>query len=178
MSLAENGAAVRATLPPFLEQTEKDDLYMTALAIEELNDRRAVGPLIRVLLEDANPHRRYWAARALGWISRRGRAAAMALGACVHDGAQPHTAREEAAESLTYVGIPETIVQMIAALRDPDMQLRLWAGAIGGTTASSERWNPFWMIGRLRRETGGRLAWKLWRCWQNRGRRRWIIAPG
>lgn len=67
---------LKALLAAFFSLTGKDDLYATALQIEGLNDKRAVRPLIRALLEDENPHRRHAAARALGWIgeprARRG----------------------------------------------------------------------------------------------------------
>src|SRR5438045_3001393 len=109
LDVAGDGEAVQALLRLFFEQTEKDDLYATALTLESLDDRRAVPPLIRALLEDSNPHRRHGAARALGWIYHPGRAAALALARCLVDPAQPQPAREEAAESLAYVGTRETI---------------------------------------------------------------------
>jgi HEAT repeat protein len=83
--------------------------------------------LIHALLEDGNQHRRHAAARALGWIRCPGRAAAVALSQCVVDPAQPQAAREEAAESLAYVGTRETIDPLIAVLRDPDVRIRFWA---------------------------------------------------
>ncbi len=127
LAISGDDQAVQALLKLFFEQAEKDDLYSTALALEKLNDRRAVPPLIQALLEDGNPHRRHAAARALGWISRPGRAAALALAQCLVDPTQPQQAREEAAESLSYVGTRETIEPLIAALRDPDVRIRFWA---------------------------------------------------
>ena len=62
-SPAPGEGEVQALLRFFFEQTEKDDLYHTALTLESLNDRRAVPPLIHALLEDGNPHRRHAAAR-------------------------------------------------------------------------------------------------------------------
>jgi hypothetical protein len=127
LAVAGGGEAVRTLLGLFFEQTERDDLYATALTIEGLNDRRAVPPLIRSLLHDENPHRRHAAARALGWIRRPGRAAALALAHCLVDAAQAQPAREEAAESLAYVGTRETIEPLISVLRDPDVRIRFWA---------------------------------------------------
>jgi len=127
LSISGDDQAVQALLKLFFEQTEKTDLYNTALALEELDDRGAVPPLIHALLEDGNPHRRHAAARALGWIRWPGRAAAVALAQCVGDLAQPQPAREEAAESLAYVGTQETIYPLIAVLRDPDVRIRFWA---------------------------------------------------
>jgi HEAT repeat protein len=127
LSVAEDRRPVQALLKLFFEQTEKDDLYATALTLEELNDRRAFPPLIRALLEDANPHRRHAAARALGWIHRPGRAAALALARCLADDKQPQPAREEAAESLASVGRRETIGPLISVLHDPDVRIRFWA---------------------------------------------------
>ena len=43
------------------------------------------------------------------------------------DPAQPQPAREEAAESLAYVGTRETIEPLISVLRDPDVRIRFWA---------------------------------------------------
>lgn len=134
-------AGARALLEVFFRQTEKDELYTTALAIERLNDRFAVPALIDALLRDANPHRRRAAARALGWIRRPGRAAALALGECLADPAQPQPAREEAAESLAYVGTGETIYALESVLQDPDVRLRFWAvfGLGGYHNRHSER---------------------------------------
>lgn len=140
LSISGDDQAMRALLKLFFEQTEKDDLYTTALALQELNDRRAVQPLIHALLEDRNPHRRHAAARALGWIRRPGRAAALALAQCLVDPAQPQPAREEAAESLSYVGTRETIEPLIAALRDPDVRIRFWAVfGLGGSGRGNAR---------------------------------------
>jgi HEAT repeat protein len=89
--------------------------------------------LIHALLEDDNPHRRHAAARALVWISRPRRAATLALARCLVDPTQPQPAREEAAESLAYVGTRETIEPLIAVLGDPDVRIRFWAVfALGG----------------------------------------------
>lgn len=134
-------AGARELLAVFFRQSEKDELYTTALALERLNDRAAVPPLIEVLLRDANPHRRHAAARALGWIQQPGRAAALALAECLADPAQPQAAREEAAESLAYVGSEETIYALESVLRDPDVRLRFWAvfGLGGYHNRKSER---------------------------------------
>ena len=127
LAVAGGKEAVQILLDLFFEQTAKDDLYRTALTLESLDDRRAVPSLVRALLEDANPHRRHAAARALGWIRRPGRTAALALAQCLVDTTQPQPAREEAAESLAYVGTPETIAPLISMLRDPDVRIRFWA---------------------------------------------------
>lgn len=118
-------------LPPllalFFSQSGQVTLYTTALTLEMLDDRRAVGPLIEALLEDGNPDRRHAAARALGWISRPGRRAARALARCLADVTQPEPAREEAAESLAYAGTRETIPALISALGDREVRVRFWA---------------------------------------------------
>ncbi|MCC6538215.1 MAG: HEAT repeat domain-containing protein [Bryobacterales bacterium] len=134
-------AGARELLARFFRLTEKDELYLTALALENLNDRAAVPPLIEALLRDENPHRRHAAARALGWIRCPGRAAAMALAECLADAAQPQPAREEAAESLAYVGTEETIYALESVLQDPDVRLRFWAvfGLGGHGNRHSER---------------------------------------
>lgn len=75
-----------------------------------LNDRRAVPPLIRALLQDDNPHRRHAAAR------------------------------EEAAESLAYVGTRQTIAPLVSVLRDPDVRIRFWAVfGLGGSSHGDVR---------------------------------------
>lgn len=127
LSVDGDDRAVKALLELFERQTEKDDLYVTALTVEHLNDQRAVGPLIHALLHDNNGHRRHAAARALGWISPPSRAAALALAQCLCDPSQPQPAREEAAESLAYAGNRETIGALISVLQDPDVRLRFWA---------------------------------------------------
>lgn len=140
LEIGVDGRAVRELVGQFLRQEGKDDLYMTALALEELNDARAVPALIRALLEDSNPHRRHAAARALGWISRPGREAARALAVCLADPGQPQAAREEAAESLAYVGNAETVEALIGALSDPDVRIRFWAVfGLGGSCRGEAR---------------------------------------
>jgi hypothetical protein len=135
LSIDGSSRAVDALLQRFFTLTEKDDLYATALRLENLNDKRAVRPLIHALLQDENPHRRHAAARALGWIRKPGRAAALALARCVADPSQPQAAREEAAESLAYVGTAETVDALISVLGDPDVRLRFWAVfGLGGST--------------------------------------------
>lgn len=111
----------------FFRQADATQLWETALILEQLDDRRAVPPLIRALLEDRNPDRRRAAARALGWIRKPGRHAARALAQCLLDRTQPVPVREEAAESLAYVGTQETVAPLIAVLRDPDVAVRFWA---------------------------------------------------
>ncbi len=125
--LAHEPTPVPALLHLFFQQQHRDELYKTALTLEVLNDRRAVPALIHALLEDPNPHRRHAAARALGWIHPPNRATARALARCLSDPAQPQPAREEAAESLSYTGTPESVDALIAALSDPDPRIRFWA---------------------------------------------------
>ena len=127
LSVTGDSRPVRALLKLFFEQSEKDDLYTTALTLEQLGDQRAVLSLIRALLSDGNPHRRHAAARVLGWMPRPGKAAALALARCLVDDMQPQAAREEAAESLAYVGRLETIEPLISALHDRDVRIRFWA---------------------------------------------------
>lgn len=127
LALAGDGDAVEALLELFFAQSEKTELYVTALTLEALNDRRAVPTLVRTLLGDANPHRRHASARALGWIRPSDRGTARALAQCLVDPNQPQPAREEAAESLAYVGTLETVDSLIAMLRDPDVRLRFWS---------------------------------------------------
>src|SRR5437868_15537938 len=58
LAVAGNDEAVQALLALFFEQTDKDELYATALTLESLDDRRAVPGLIHALLEAGIPHRR------------------------------------------------------------------------------------------------------------------------
>ena len=130
---------VEALLGQFFSQSEQWELYMTASALEELGDRRAVGPLIRAL-RDENPHRRTGAARALGWMRQPSRAVAMALAECLADGSQRVETREEAAESLSYVGTRETVEALIAVLEDPEPRVRFWTVfGLGGICRKDER---------------------------------------
>jgi HEAT repeat protein len=140
LSIGVDGRAVRELVAQFLRQEGKDELYMTAMALEELDDARAVPALIRALLGDGNEHRRNAAARALGWISRPGKEAARALALCLADPGQPQAAREEAAESLAYVGNAETVEALIAALSDGDVRIRFWAVfGLGGSCRGEAR---------------------------------------
>ncbi|MBI4892485.1 MAG: HEAT repeat domain-containing protein [Acidobacteria bacterium] len=140
LALAADSSALAALLALFHRQVEKDHLYATALTLEQLNDRRALPPLIRALLEDPNPHRRHAAARALGWIHPSSRAAARALARCLSDPSQPQPAREEAAESLSYVGTTDSLDALIAALSDPDVPIRFWAAfGLGGCSHGEPR---------------------------------------
>lgn len=132
--------AVPELLRLFYAQAEKDDLYTTALAIEGCADRRAIPPLIDALLHDENPHRRHAAARALGWIRKSQRIAAHALAQCLSDPSQPQPAREEAAESLAYVGTRDSIDALIGAAKDPNVRIRFWAAfALGGKVRKDPR---------------------------------------
>ncbi len=116
----------------FQRQTEKDALWETALALETLGDRAAVGPLAHALY-DANVHRRHAAARALGWIPNAGNKAAKALLEALSDHVQPQPVREEAAESLAYLHYAPAIPVLISGLDEPDVRLRFWAVfALGG----------------------------------------------
>jgi hypothetical protein len=140
LSVTGDSRPVQALLKLFFEQSEKNDLYTTALTLEEFGDRRAVPSLIRALMSDGNPHRRHAAARALGWIRRPGRAAALALARCLVDDTQPQPAREEAAKSLAYVGSPGTIEPLISVLNDPDVRIRFWAVfGLGGSCRADAR---------------------------------------
>jgi HEAT repeat protein len=132
--------AVDALRELFFEQTAKDDLYLTALTLETLNDRRAVPWLIPALLEGDNPHRRHAAARALGWIRPASRSAARALARCLVDPSQPQPAREEAAESLAYAGNAGTIDALISVLGEADVRIRFWAVfGLGGSCRGDAR---------------------------------------
>lgn len=115
-------------LDRFFADEEENDIYTTALLIEELDDLRAVRPMVDALASDPNPNRRKAAARALGWMrTPRRRLAARALAQCLADPLQPQPAREESAESLAYVGGSASLPALIAALRDPDVRIRFWS---------------------------------------------------
>ena len=140
LGIAGDETAVQALLGLFFEQDKKDDLYTTALTLEELNDLRAVPTLIRALLEDRNPDRRHAAAQALGWIHPSSGSTALALARCLVDSNQPQPVREEAAESLAYVGTLETIAALISGLSDPDVRIRFWAAfGLGGSCRGDAR---------------------------------------
>lgn len=140
LKLAGNRSTTKALLDLFMNQSEKEELYSTALTLEMLNDRRVVPSLIHALLEDSNPHRRHAAARALGWIRPANRATALALANCLTNPAQPQAARQEAAESLAYAGTRETIDALISMLHDRDVSLRFWAVfGLGGCRGGGEQ---------------------------------------
>ena len=137
LALADAKGAVAALLDLFFAQTEKIELWETALTIEHFGDRGAVGPLAKALY-DESPHRRHAAARALGWkhksrIPKAGGRAAKALIQALSDKTQPQPVREEAAESLAYLGYAGAIPALISVLDETDVRLRFWAVfALGG----------------------------------------------
>ena len=102
LALSDARGTLASLLDLFFEQTDKIELWETALTIEHFGDRAAVRPLAEALY-DANPDRRHAAARALGWIPKAGGRAAKALVRALSDQSQPQPVREEAAESLAYL---------------------------------------------------------------------------
>jgi HEAT repeat protein len=132
LALADARASVGILLDLFFAQTDKIELWETALAIEHLADCAAVPRLVDALY-DANPDRRHAAARALGWIWPVGRRAAKALIQALLDKSQPQPVREEAAESLAYSRSAEAVPPLISVLNEPDVRMRFWAVfALGG----------------------------------------------
>lgn len=110
----------------FFQQTQKMELWETALTIESQGNRLAI-PALAKALHDANPHRRHAAARALGWISGAGRAAAIPLMNVLIDQSQPQPVREEAAESLAYLGYARAVPAIVSVIDEPDVRIRFWA---------------------------------------------------
>lgn len=116
----------------FFTQTEEVELWETALAIECFGCRACI-PRLASALGDPNPHRRSAAARALWSIPAAGRRAAKALVQAIADQSQPQPVREQAAESLAYLGYAPAIPALIAVLSEPDVRMRFWAVfALGG----------------------------------------------
>lgn len=103
---------------------------------------RRVRPLAEALY-DANPDRRHAAARALGWIPKAGSRAAKALTRALSDRFQPQPVREEAAESLAYLGYLQAVPSLISVLDEPDVRMRFWAvfalGKIGHSQTFASR---------------------------------------
>jgi HEAT repeat protein len=128
--------AVANLLNLFFTQTDKIELWKTALRIERCGDRGVVRRLIAAL-DDENPYRRHAAARALGWIDNAGPSAAKALIAALLDPSQPQPVREEAAESLAYSRYKEAIPPLISVLAEPDVRMRFWAVFAIGSIAYS-----------------------------------------
>lgn len=126
LAVADARSVVRSMLDLFFAQTDKIELWETALTIEHFGDRAAVRPLAKALY-DPNPDRRHAAARALGWIPKAGRRPAKALVGALRDETQPQPVREEAAESLAYLGYAGAIPALIQVLDEPDVRLRFWA---------------------------------------------------
>ncbi len=137
LALADARGAVGSLLDLFFVQTDKIELWETALTIEHLGDRAAVRPLAEALY-DANPDRRHAAARALGCIPKAGTRAAKALVRALGDKTQPQPVREEAAESLAYLGYAGAIPALILVLDEPDVRLRFWAVFALGKTGQSQ----------------------------------------
>ncbi len=135
-----DAAGVAATLLDlFFAQTDKTDLWETALAIEHGADLCAVPRLVDAL-SDANPDRRHAAARALGWINPKSRRSAKALVRALLNKSQPQPVREEAAESLAYSRYEPAISPLISVLNEPDVRLRFWAVFALGGIGRSQKW--------------------------------------
>jgi len=144
LALADRKGAVSSLLDQFHTQTDKIDLWETALTMEWFGDLAFVRPLVDALY-DANPHRRHAAARGLGWIPDAGRRAAKGLIRALSDPSQPQPVREEAAESLAYLNYAPAIPVLISVLDEPDVRMRFWAVfALGGIGQSQTCTSRVW----------------------------------
>lgn len=139
----------------FFSETEKDALWATALTLESLRSSAAVSPLVQALGDD-NPHRRHAAARALGWTGKARRTAAAALVDAVLDKSQPQQVREEAAESLAYLGCAGAVPALISVLDEPEVRMRFWAvfalGSLGRTLAPQHHGRIVQALERMMRD--------------------------
>ena len=150
LAIADAESVLRALLNLFHAETEKNNLWETALALETLGDRGAVGPLVHALY-DANPDRRHAAARALGWIHDAGPRAAKALMRTLADHSQLQPVREEAAESLAYLHYAPSIPVLISALDEPDVRIRFWSTFALGKIGQWQRGADAQIISALER---------------------------
>jgi len=148
LALADARGTVASLLNRFFTQTDKIELWETALTIEHFGDRAAVRPLIGAL-SDSNRDRRRAAARALGWIPRAGNRAAKALIQVLLDKSQPQPVCVEAAHSLAYSKCGQAIPALTSVLGEPDVEIRFWAVlALGGIGRSLRlkrggyKWTP------------------------------------
>ena len=126
LSLADPAGTAQDLLELFFAQSEKSEIWETALTMEAFGSHDCIPRLVEAL-DDANPHRRHAAARALGWISYAGPRAAKRLIRALTDKDQPHAVREAAAESLAYLHYPPAIPALISVLGEADVRLRFWA---------------------------------------------------
>jgi HEAT repeat protein len=132
LALDEASDAMTALLDLFFAQTERTELWDTALTIESGGDASCV-PRLVAALHDSNPDRRHAAARALGWLWPVGRRAAKALVRALLDPSQPLAVREEAAESLAYSDYKGAIEPLISVLSENEVRIRFWVVfALGG----------------------------------------------
>lgn len=126
LAVIDPQAAMKCLFDQLWSKQEQCDLYEVGLSIEITNDARAIRPLIRAL-HDTNPHRQAAAARALGWVSWGNNRAARELSAVLADTSRTPAVRAEAAEPLAYQHANRAIPSLLAALHDPDPQIRYWA---------------------------------------------------
>ncbi len=138
LATADASHTILELLDLFFAQTEENDVWETALAVEHLGDSAAVPRLIHALHDD-NPHRRRAAARALGWIWPVTKQAAKALVLALEDRTQPPPVREEAAESLAYSGYEKAIEPLILVLEESDVRMRFWAVFALGSIGQQQR---------------------------------------
>jgi HEAT repeat protein len=128
LRLGGNPQGVRTLIDEFLRETERDKIYVAALALEQTYSRRVETLMLRTLRRDPNPHRREGAARTLGWMPLpRADRVNRALAACLGDRKQPPEVRTEAAESLKYGESTVGTEALIEALQHPEVSVRFFA---------------------------------------------------
>jgi|HubBroStandDraft_6_1064221.scaffolds.fasta_scaffold336824_2 HEAT repeat protein len=132
LPVGDSERAIGGLLDLFFKQTDKIELWETALTIEHSGEQSAVPRLVEALY-DVNPERRQAAARALGWLWPVSPRAAKALIRALLDKSQPQPVREEAAESLAYSHYSPAIQPLASVLEEHDVRMRFWAVfALGG----------------------------------------------
>ena len=142
LALADAPGTVASLLDLFFTQTDKIELWETALTIEYAGDHAAV-PWLTDALYDSNFDRRHAAARALGWIWPVSRRGAKALLRALSDKSQPQPVREEAAESLAYSNHQRAVGPLVSVLDEPEVRMRFWAVfALGSIGQWRERRHP------------------------------------
>jgi len=102
-----------------------------AMSLGLLDDNRAVSPLIAALQTDMDNGVRKAAAYALRWL--RDASAVGPLLRTLQNESEDAAVRGEAAESLGELNARQALPFLIAALRDPSAEVRLWSAFALGT---------------------------------------------
>lgn len=166
------GEAAALALRPCLRDADPGVRAAVAAALGQIADPTALADLLS-LLEDADPDVVRAAATAIGRLGNT--AAAVPLARGLARPGQPALVRRALAAALTRVPHPDAQPQLLAALADPDPQVRAYAAQALGQVGNEGAHRPLQALrndrNRLLRGTVGDWAGRAVALLERRGRR-------